>query len=198
VKMPNYVLHITRLAELFPDAQFVHVLRDGREVSASLVERPWGPRRAVAAALQWVRSVRTGLSAGRALGPERYMEVRLEDLVADPEQRLREICRFLAEEYVPGMLDYPERASAAPLAGTRDHEHVGRPPTAGLRDWRAKLSARDQAAVEAACRDLLAELGYAPGRASLGGSLSVALERARERAWQSTRALRPRRSAVAE
>lgn len=198
VKMPSYVLHIPRLAELFPDAQFVHVVRDGREVAASLVERPWGPRRAVTAALQWVRAVRAGRKAGQGLGTDRYLEIRLEDLIASPQDRLMQICRFLGEEYEPAMLDYPKRAAAGPLAGQRDHEHVGRPPTAGLRDWRAGLSRRDQSAVETACRPLLAELGYPPGPASVAGSLSVAKERLRERLWRASRAIRPRRSVVAE
>jgi hypothetical protein len=170
-KTPGHVGHIGLLARLFPDAQFIHVVRDGRAVAAWVAGMPFGPADPVAAAFWWRRRVRDGRRAGARLGPARYMELRLEDLIADPERALRAVLAFLGEPWSPAVLDHRGRAEAF-LAGSerrrRIHPHVVRPPTAGLRDWRAGLDRRTARLVEAACAPLLAELGYAvdaPSRA---------------------------------
>lgn len=164
-KTPGYLGYLPLLARLFPDAQFLHIVRDGREVAASLVEQRWGPRSTVDGAFWWRNKVRAGRRAGRRLSPSRYLELRLEDLVEDPEEVLGRVCAFLGEEYAPEMLQYPERMAAPgareSLVGGR---HLTKPPTAGLRDWRAGRSRLEQDAVEAVCHPVLAALGY-PTRA---------------------------------
>lgn len=158
-KTPGYVSHLRVVAATFPDAVFVHVLRDGREVAASLAEWHWGPPTAVSGAWWWARKVRAGRRSSGALGEDRYHELRLEDLVADPEGRLRALCRFLGEEYDPVMLDYPSRAGSSSLRPAQE-QHLARPPTAALRDWRAGLGPGEQHAVEQVCRRTLRALGY--------------------------------------
>jgi hypothetical protein len=161
-KTPGYVTHLPFLADLLPDAQFVHVLRDGRQVAASLAQWDWGPPTAVSGAWWWSHKVRVGRRSGSALGVDRYHELRLEDLIDDPAGVLGALCRFLGEDYDDAMLDYPAR-SVASGAGRPDQEvHLTRPPTAGLRDWRAGLTRRQQAAVEEVCRRQLAAAGYEP------------------------------------
>src|SRR5207237_1740039 len=88
-KTPGYVEHLELLAELFPDARFIHIIRDGREVSTSIAEQPWGPPSPVAAAFWWRRKVKRGRRSGELLGPDRYLEIRLEHLISDSEQALR-------------------------------------------------------------------------------------------------------------
>lgn len=162
-KTPGYVRHVGLLARLFPDARFLHVVRDGRAVAASVAGMPFGPSDPVAAAYWWRARVRDGRRAGGRLGPARYLELRLEDLVADPEAAMRRLLAFLGEPWSPEVLDHRSRAEAF-LAGSerrrRVHPHVMLPPTAGLRDWRAGLDARTARLLEAACWPLLAELGY--------------------------------------
>jgi hypothetical protein len=164
-KTPDYVEQITEIAAIFPDALFVHVIRDGREVATSLAQRAWGPASAVAGAFWWRRQVTRGRRDGAALPADRYLELRLEDLIADPESQLRRLCAFLGEEFDPAMLDYHLTAEARMrepqetlLAFT--HPDLAKPPTAGLRDWRAGLSTAEQEAIEAVCAPLLRELGY--------------------------------------
>lgn len=167
-KTPRYVDHVGTLAELFPNARFIHLIRDGREVAASLADRRWGPRDAVLGAFIWRRSIRRARRDGRPLG-ERYMELRLEDLIAEPEPRLNEICAFLGEKFSPEMLRYAEGPRALQAAKSGFH-HALKPPTAGLRDWRKGLKPRQQRAVEAVCRRRLDELGYPSPPRSLTGS----------------------------
>ncbi len=168
-KTPRYVDHVALLAKLFPDALFIHLIRDGREVAASLAERRWGPSSPVLGAFVWRRSIRRARRAGRRLAG-RYMELRLEDLVSEPERQLRRVCAFLGEDYVPQMLEYSRGQRATRAAQSAGSRHLTKPPTAGLRDWRKGLTARQQRAVEAVCRGFLAELGYPPAPRSAGGT----------------------------
>ena len=158
-KTPRYVDHVALLARWLPDALFVHVIRDGRDVAASLRESSGSP--IASAALFWRRRVELGRRAGSRLGPSRYLETRLEDLVAAPEAELTRICRHLGEEFHPSMLTGGRELDAAALSYRE--RHLRSPPTPGLRDWRAGLTAVEQRQAEEVCRPLLLRLGYPVG-----------------------------------
>ncbi len=175
-KTPMHVLHLRRLAQLFPEARFVHVIRDGRDVALSYQSVGWGPTTVSEAAVRWRRSVRRGRHDGQRLGPARYCEIRYEDLVVDPERVLRELCPFLGLEWDDSMLRYRDRADAV-IAATRfpdAHQRLLLPPTSGLRNWRKEMPPKDVEGFEAIAGDLLDELGYgrAGGRPSLPRRLS--------------------------
>jgi hypothetical protein len=172
-KTPMHVLHLRRLARMFPEARFVHVIRDGRDVATSYRSVPWGPSTVEDAAAEWRRRVRHGRRAGHALGPGRYREVRYEDLVADTEATMREVCRFIDAPWNESVLRYHERAEEI-IGATRfpsAHQRIALPPTAGLRDWTQELSSQDVARFETIAGSLLDELGYerSGGRPSLVG-----------------------------
>ncbi len=161
-KTPMHVLHLRRLGRLFPEARFVHVVRDGRDVALSYRSVGWGPTTVEDAAMRWRRSVLRGRRDGERLGPDRYREVRYEDLVTDPERVLRELCAFLDLEWDDGVLHHHERAAEV-IAATRfpgAHSRLLLPPTPGLRDWRREMPAADVARFEAIAGGLLEELGY--------------------------------------
>jgi len=167
-KTLHYAHHLATVARLFPDARFIHMIRDGRDVAAALASYSWAPN-AVCGAYYWRKPLRRTWRVGHRLGPNRYLEVRLEDLVADPKGTLTRVCDFLGERFDPAMLDYPnlvQTRDPGQLFRRYEHRHLLLPPTPGLRDWRAGLSARQQRLVEAACEPWLARLGYvAEGRA---------------------------------
>ena len=160
-KTPGYVLHIPTLARLFPEAVFIHLIRDGRDVASSFLELGWVDR-IEDAALHWRLRIRRGRRAGRALPPGRYHELRYEELVADPAPRLRELCAAIELPFSSAMLDPTVRA--ATVVGTTRHPSYHRrlaiPPTPGLRNWRVELSEQDIARFELLAGDTLAELGY--------------------------------------
>ena len=92
---PTNVPHMLRIARDFPEAQFIHIIRDARDVALSLDKRhwsrplPWDKKRSLlAAGLYWEWIVRKGRAYGAALGP-RYMEVHYEELVEHPQQPFR-------------------------------------------------------------------------------------------------------------
>ncbi len=105
-KDPTYTLLLDFIDGLFPDAVYVHLLRDGHDVVASFRDR-WGYRAAARAAKsEWARYVRAARSFGRTLPPERFLELRYEDLVTDPDAEGRRLFSFLGEEWDPAVLDF--------------------------------------------------------------------------------------------
>jgi hypothetical protein len=168
-KTPRYVLYLPQLANLFPEARFVHIIRDGRDVTLSLLEKDWGVSNAIEGALFWKQRVEAGREAGRSLGPDRYREIRYESLVDDPEATVRSVCEFIELPFDPAMLRYYERpreevSRSSPRRGTRKRDgRLRLPPTKGLRDWRHQMSKADVAAFEILVGNLLQELGYQRG-----------------------------------
>jgi hypothetical protein len=145
-----YVHSIRTLADEFPGAKFVHMLRDGRDCAASF-HRRWrfNP---VRTAYRWKLAVRAGRAQGRTLGP-RYLEVRYEDLTADPENTFVHVCSFLGVPFEPAVL---RSARSRP-------EMTGRTASAVESSRRTAadyFSARQLRRIEAVAGACLHELGY--------------------------------------
>lgn len=199
-KTPSYVRQLRLLHGLFPSARIVHIIRDGRDVALSALEwatptkgpaklRLWRGEPVAVCALWWQRHVRTGRGDGSRVGAEQYLEVRYEQLVADPEGELRRIAAFLDLDYTPQMATYY-------LGKTRSDSSLSAksawlPPTPGLRDWRTSMAKGDVALFEALAGDLLDQLGYARAAPSPPPEL---LERAEQLRGVFAEDLRARRS----
>lgn len=163
-KTPPYVRSIPLLARLFPGSRFVHIIRDGRDVAMSFLSFSWGPSTIWSVASKWATDVRAGRSGGAEVGPGRYLEIRYEQLVAAPRHVLAEVCAFAALPFDERMLAYHQDAAGRLQARperARQHLAATAPPTAGLRDWRSQMDARDVRAFEAVAGDTLSDLGYA-------------------------------------
>jgi hypothetical protein len=162
-KTPGYVTHLGLLGDLFPEARFVHIIRDGRDVAMAYLDRDeWGPSSMADAALYWKSRVSRGRAAGRALGSDRYHEVRYEDMVDRPEEVTRRLCGFLGLDYEPQMLEFHRRGGefAASTAHPDAFRGLSQPITKGMRDWRTQMKPEDVSLVEAIAGDVLADLGY--------------------------------------
>jgi hypothetical protein len=156
------------------------------------------PRRLGDFACQWEYEVRAARSFGSTVARGRYLELRYEDLVADPDRRLREVCGFLGLGFEPEMLEYHRGVDPSTL---QDHPRLEQPPIMGLRDWREQMAPRDVERFEAVAGPLLAELGYpraypVPSSAAQAwAALERAAFQARLASWRSAVAL-VRRSPV--
>jgi hypothetical protein len=169
-KTPDYILKMPTLHMLWPDAKFVHLIRDGRDVCLSLIDwkrkaaklakryPTWVDQPVATAAKFWERHVSTGRETGRELGPGLYHEIRYETLVARPEQECGSLCTFLGVPYEPAMLHFYEGRTRAESG--LDAKDAWRPITPGLRDWRTQMPAQDVERFEATAGHLLDELGY--------------------------------------
>jgi hypothetical protein len=179
-KTPAYMLSVQRIGRTLPEARFIHLIRDGRDVALSqsaraLNEQPPAPEQAA----RWVKRIRKSREQASALKGPRYVEARYEDLVRDPETTLRRICEFVDLPWDEAMLSYHERAAErlSEMAGTlraegshaeqaagyriENHAPTTKPPDpAKLDKWRREMSAGDLAAYDAVAGELLTELGY--------------------------------------
>lgn len=167
-KTPGYVIRMPLLASLFPDARFVHVIRDGRDATLSCMDRGVIASNVAVGADRWRQRASQGMAEGRSLGSRRYLEVRYEELVADPSGALTSVCEFLGLEFDARMLGYMDRAiSVVPERSRYRHDNLAKPPTPGLRDWRRDMSSSDVAVFESIAGHLLDELGYERGVARI-------------------------------
>jgi hypothetical protein len=190
-KTPMYMQNLRLLERLFPDALFVHLIRDGRDAAMSFLSMPAGlmtetwmqPRSVAGFACQWRIEVKAAQHLGRRVGDERYLEVRYEDLVDDVESAVRRISAFARLPYEEAMADY---AGNVDVSSKPHQRSLRRPPTAGLRDWRVQMAPEDVGAFDQVAGDLLAELGYETHeRPDVVGRLRRASYRARAATWRA-------------
>ena len=195
-KTPMYMRHLGLLERLFPDAQYVHLVRDGRDAALSFLEMPEGtftrtwahPATPAQFACLWGKEVSDARALGRRVGSARYREIRYEELVTDPQGLVAEICAFADIPFEPAMLAY---ADAVDVSEKPHQQRLLRPPTAGVRSWRDDMSSEDVFAFEQVAGDVLRALGY--DVTSSGSSAGAAATRfaydARLAAWNASTSL---------
>lgn len=159
-KSPSYINSILAISAVFEEAKFVHIIRDGRDVALSYRDQPFGPKSFLANARRWELRVLHAAMAGCVLGPERYKEVRYEDLLAAPQAELRGLCAFLDLPYDPSMLDFPQLAHTLTDQEKAIHANLGKPLTKGLRDWRTVMTPKQVEMFDAMAGGALELFGY--------------------------------------
>jgi hypothetical protein len=162
-KTPLYVQYIPHIAAIFPQAQFIHVIRDGRDAALS-ARAKWGREKRYMdlsyVLRNWVRNVEAGQAAGDWLGGSRYYEVRYEALVTEPEQTLRGVLAFLGEAYDTAVLAFQQEARRAG-GGPDGHVEPQRAlSSSSIGRWRGELTLFERKLAEQVGGPLLAELGY--------------------------------------
>lgn len=156
-KTPYYVMHLPKLLEWFPDAQIVHLIRDGRDVALSLFGRQhdFSVYNAYFAAEYWESYVEKGRALGRQLAPHQYLELRYEDFLAQPEDSMKVICSFLGEAYSAGLFE------VAPVEVPGKTPLVHKPLQAdNAGKWRSKMTPFQIRAFESVAGNTLRALGY--------------------------------------
>jgi hypothetical protein len=176
-KTPTYCLHLTTIEEILPEAHFIHVIRDGRDVALSLRRMWFSPSNEIdALGAYWMNCVMTARQQGARA--RHYLEVRFEELIQEPIAVLERICRFVDLAYSPQMLDYhlltpdrlKEHLGRTRVDGTMVLSHDERvqqqaltmqpPQRSRVQSWKMGMSAEEQARFAAATGQFLVELGY--------------------------------------
>ncbi|MGH2754818.1 MAG: sulfotransferase family protein [Actinomycetota bacterium] len=158
-KTPRYVEQIPFLARMFPEARFVHIVRDGRNVALSYSHVNFGPKNIARAARLWARRVEAGIRDGRALPKGSYLEILSEDLAEDIEGEVKDICAFLGLDFDVRMLDPDERAKGVVEKVTHSYE-PGVSGRSKMSRWQDEMSPADIEVFEAVAGRVLSELGY--------------------------------------
>jgi hypothetical protein len=150
------------VAGLHPDARFLWLVRDPRDVAVSSRRSVFSTFHPAHTGALWAAQQATGRRWADAMGPEVVRVVRYERLVAEPEAELREICAFVGEVFVPEMLRFFEGAEARRTAALAESwSRTGEPAdTASVERWRGQLTLAEVTAVEAAAREQMQRLGY--------------------------------------
>lgn len=163
-KEPTNTLHTALISEVFPEARFIHLLRDGRDVAASLLAanrgwaRDWAPDNTADAARTWRHHVE--LARAARFTARCYLEVRYEDLLSCPVESLQALFRFVG-------LD-AEDGTAASIADQFSFDRIKDKPTeppgfyrkGKVGSWSEEWSAYDRAAFDRVAGALLIETGY--------------------------------------
>ncbi|MGH7197346.1 MAG: sulfotransferase family protein [Candidatus Omnitrophota bacterium] len=176
-KTPSYGLHLAKIQKLLPEARFIHVIRDGRDVALSMRELWWAPGgKMTQLARYWADQVRRTRAEGRRV--LHYFEVRYEDLVRNTRAELERICAYLdlpfsgkTEKYYENASRYEEevntlRDAQGRVLITREEllsraRFLRRPPDISrISRWKTEMKPGERLEFEAAAGDLLRQLGY--------------------------------------
>lgn len=157
---PNNLSYIKLLLAHYPEAKFIHIIRDGRAVCASTLPLSWGPFNAYDMAPWWMMQLSPGL-AGAVAYPNNVAVVRYEDLAANPERELKRLAQFCGISFDDSMKT--GGGFVVPDYTRSQHSLVGSAPQPGRVDrWRGALGKREIEIFESRTGNLLDYLGYEP------------------------------------
>jgi hypothetical protein len=137
----------SKLRYLWPRAKYIYILRDGRDVAFSAVDMSWAGNAYVGAEC-WIDAESEWAEYQKSLAPEQWIEVRYEQLVADPREQLRRLCALMGVDFSEQMFDY-----------TRTSSYSLPDPGANSR-WRTRQRSRQVCLVEARIGPQLRARGY--------------------------------------
>jgi len=135
-----------RLLRIWPDARFIHLVRDGRDVGQSTIPMGWAGN-LYSGIRMWVEAEQLWAKLVEGLPADRHMTLSYEGLVSDPVRELTRICHFVGIDYDPAMLSYDKSST------------YSKPSTSGIAKWKS-LPASAVAAAESRAAIWLTRNGY--------------------------------------
>lgn len=157
---PNNIDYMIPMSKIFPDAKFVHLIRDGRAVAASVIPLPWGPNNILGAADWWIQRLAVGLAAELFFKPKKVIRIRYEDLVMNTTEELNRIIKFLGLKNHIDATD-SEREMHLPGFTKAQHKLVNTPPDSSrIFSWKSTLTRRQIEIFELKALTLMKYLGY--------------------------------------
>jgi hypothetical protein len=154
-KTPQHAFEVETLCRIYPQCRLIHIVRDPRDVVASLKRMPWGSSSIAANARLWAKSVQ---SAQTCRERENFLLVKYESLVDNPEFELQRVCEFLSEPYEHKMLEADDEEK-------KDmHWWFRRARTSidatQIEKWRNELTPEQVAVVEWITGETMRNMGY--------------------------------------
>lgn len=131
----------------FPDAKFIHILRDPRDVAKSSIRMGWAGNTYYGVD-HWVDTEDSWDRLVARANPTNYFEFRYEDLIADLHGNLSALCGFVGTDYDTVMLDYHENSTYSP------------PDISLTQQWKRVQQPREIELVEHKAYQLMIKRGY--------------------------------------
>jgi len=141
--------HFEYLPQIWPDARYIHVIRDPRDVARSVMNMGWAGD-VWRGAEVWLKAEQSWDTLSAALRSDQFLEVKAEELITNTPQVLDNVCRFVGVPYDPAMLDFHQKST------------YEKPDARLVEQWRRKLTPRELAWVEGRVGSLLQDRGYEP------------------------------------
>lgn len=155
---PINIEHVDLLKRFFPNARFLHIIRDGRGVASSLKKVTWGPKTMRSISRFWIKKLAYGY-ASAAKYPQDILSVKYEDILLDTETSIKKMTDFLGMEYEKEMLD--ANGLIVPKNKKYQHKLVGKKADQSrVRMWEKNLSKREIEIFEYETNHMLTLLGY--------------------------------------
>ena len=153
-KTPGYIQHVRLLKRLFPEAKFLHMLRDPRDYCLSV--RKSFAKSIYRAAHRWRQGVEAARRDGERLGRD-YKEVRYERLLEDPVSTMRQVGEFLGVPYDDRLVSL----TSAPedLGDAQGRSEILRD---NKKKYRTQLSSKEIRRIEEIVCDVATAVGYDP------------------------------------
>ena len=155
-KTPYYILHLETLLEMFPNAQVIHLIRDGRDCAVSMLERKWDLKifNTYHAAYTWNKYVQAGKTFGQR-HPKHYFEIRYEDILNQPEVSIKNLCGFLDITFDDSVINFKKSdgSGKTPLLQQPLQKN-------NQAKWKDKLSQKQLSIFEALAGETLTSCGY--------------------------------------
>ena len=139
--------HYDRLLKIWPNAKFLHIVRDPRDVASSCIGMGWSGN-VWYGADRWLEAEELWNQVSGLIPVKNKIEFHYEDLILKPEATLTKICNFIGVSYDQRMLNYPEDTT------------YSSPNPNLVNRWPQKLSNKEIQLIEAKVSNLLKERGY--------------------------------------
>lgn len=161
-KTPPYIKVLPQIIELYPNAQFLHLVRDGHDVTKSFQVKGWYGHSLHSNTIEWKTAIQCARRYSDKFAKSQLITVRYENLVQHTETELRRICDFLGEEFETEMLErQPHLEELIPERERHIHQKITRKPTENdVYRWKRELSAGDNLIIEAYLYNELDQAGY--------------------------------------
>ncbi|MFK7847126.1 MAG: sulfotransferase [Rhodothermales bacterium] len=163
-KTPGNLFYADILLEMFPDARFIHMIRDPRAGVSSMMKTTFFPQDIAFNAMSRRKFMRRGRQILETSVPAaQRLLLRYEDIVTEPDTTVKAICNFIGERFEPAMLSFYKDSSRymKAEASTSFNKAATKPISAEMLDkWKKNLATKDIAMVEAICRSEMLEFGY--------------------------------------
>lgn len=136
------------IPSFFPNAKFIHLIRDPRDVARSSIGMGWAGN-VFHGVDHWIETEKSWQDLQKRIEPEQFVELRFEELILSPVIVLQRICEFIGVPYMESMLNYA------------DNSTYSSPDPSLVYQWKKKLSIKEIQYVELKAHDLMSSLGYA-------------------------------------